>query len=371
MIENNKIIQVYDKYGRRVEDFDDKGKRTLENPPGLFDYNGQSKRYVCVDTGNDATQDIRISDFTLKFGIDNPYAKIAAMQLRDISYVPFEGLKISWQSKKIISTSDNRYFGIWDSSGYIFFDTKKSNGDNEAARNWKRYDNTDQILPEGLKQFIETLKKEESTGEIKINEFTATKISPDKIQIINLTNNTVLHSDSVNGVGNNVCVDPQNPNVIYYTRSQNAGDILRLDTSSEPMHSHATPFKSPYPSIEGLQLDPSGNFFIFNVKPNGFKILEKDTLNEVKTIKEITNARFDKDGRIRGFKNGNLVILEANFAEVGEAIKKKRAADIDLADVFEDEGGQTEEKVEQSTVKFDHVLPIKNKCEAEMLPKDC
>ena len=89
------------------------------------------------------------------------------------------------------------------------------------------------------------------------------------------------------------------------------------------MHSHATPFKSPYPSIEGLQLDPSGNFFIFNVKPNGFKILEKDTLNEVKTIKEITNARFDKDGRIRGFKNGNLVILEANFAEVGEAIKKK------------------------------------------------
>lgn len=107
---------------------------------------------------------------------------------------------------------------------------------------------------------------------------------------------------------------------------------------------------------------------MFNIAPAGIQILEKDTLKEVKNVNGVTYARFDKDGRIRGLKNGNLVILEVNFIELTDAIKKKREAEalegIDFKDIFADEEASNDSVSDAGRVEHsEHIVELKERCE--------
>ena len=118
-----------------------------------------------------------------------------------------------------------------------------------------------------------------------------------------------------------------------------------------------------YESVRNLQLDPTGNFFLFYSKED-LVVVTKDTLDEVKRVPNLTQVNFDSTGRIRAVdKDGHLVIYEPNFAEVAEELDKRRVAKladgIQFQDIFDLEaskkaqkGGESLEYLEPLRVKY-------------------
>ena len=249
--------------------------------------------------------------------------------------------------------------------GFFTFVTKNEKGVTLAPKDWKRLNPSDP-LPEELKNEVEKLLGE-NEGYKQINESHYALITDVGVNIFKTgdAQGSPVFSEGIPSVERNMAIDPSNPNVIYYCQSSNPRNVVRLDLSGEPntWKSVAAEFPKKYESVRNLQLDPTGNFFLFYSKED-LVVVTKDTLDEVKRVPNLTQVNFDSTGRIRAVdKDGHLVIYEPNFAEVAEELDKRRVAKladgIQFQDIFDLEaskkaqkGGESLEYLEPLRVKY-------------------
>ncbi len=253
---------------------------------------------------------------------------------------------------------------------YFAFETENENGVVLAPRDWKRIDPASPIPPE-LSKYAERILGEHE-GYIQLNEKYSALITDVGINIVenDRTNGSPLFSDRVPSIEKNVAVDPSNPDIIYYCQSSNPRSIRQIDLSAEPntwgVISADLPQK--YESVSNLQLDPSGNFFLFYSKDD-LIIVTKDGLEEVKRVPNLTQVNFDASGRIRAVdKDGHLVIYEPNFAELAKEMDKQRVAKlaqgIKIGDVFALEASK-KAQAQVGGKGFERLEPLRTQYEQE------
>lgn len=249
--------------------------------------------------------------------------------------------------------------------GFFTFVTKNEKGVTLAPKDWKRLNPSDP-LPEELKNEVEKLLGE-NEGYKQINESHYALITDVGVNIFKAgdTQGSPVFSEGIPSVERNMAIDPSNPNVIYYCQSSNPRSVVRLDLNGESntWKSVAAELPKKYESVSNLQLDPTGNFFLFYSKED-LVVVTKDTLDEVKRVPNLTQVNFDSTGRIRAVdKDGHLVIYEPNFSEVAEELDKRRVAKladgIQFQDIFDLEaskkaqkGGEGLEYLEPLRVKY-------------------
>ncbi|MBT9167880.1 MAG: hypothetical protein DDT19_01224 [Syntrophomonadaceae bacterium] len=225
---------------------------------------------------------------------------------------------------------------------YFAFETQNEHGVVLIPRDWKRIDPSKPYPPELTKYGEKILGEYE--GYKQLNEKYSAFVTDVGINIVKNeeAKGAPLFSDNVSSIERNITVDPTNPNIIYYCQSSNPRSIKRIDLSTEPNTWGVITAKLPqkYESVSNLQLDPSGNFFLFYSKED-LVMVTKDGLEEVKRVPKLSQVNFDATGRIRAVdKDGHLVIYKKpNFDELAQEIDKQRVAklaqDIKIVDIFE------------------------------------
>lgn len=245
---------------------------------------------------------------------------------------------------------------------YFAFETENKNGIVLAPRDWKRIDPSENYPPELTKHAERILGGHE--GYKQINEKYSVLITDVGINIVENTRakEAPVFSESVPSVEQNIAVDPTNPNIFYYCQSSNPRNVRRIDLSAEPNTWGVISVDLPqkYESVSNLQLDPSGNFFLFYSKED-LIIVTKDGLQEVKRVPKLSQVNFDSTGRIRAVdKDGHLVIYEPNFGEVAEELDKwrveKLAPGIQIQDIFDLEASKKKHKGSES---FEYLVPLR------------
>ncbi len=269
-------------------------------------------------------------------------------------------VKLSASELTVLS---DKYVLLTTKEGAFFaFVTKNEKGVTLAPKDWKRLNPSDPI-PQELKKEVEKLLGE-NEGYKQLNASHYALITDVGINIFDTgdAQGSPIFSESIPSVERNIAIDPSNPNVIYYCQSSNPRSVARLDLSEEPntWKSVVTEFPKKYESVRNLQLDPTGNFFLFYSKED-LVVVIKDTLDEVKRVSGLTQVNFDSMGRIRAVdKNGYLVILEPNFTEVAENLDRwrveKLAQGIQLQDIF---GLETSKKKQEGSDDFEYLMPLR------------
>ncbi len=248
--------------------------------------------------------------------------------------------------------------------GFFTFVTKNEKGVTLAPKDWKRLNPSDP-LPEELKNEVEKLLGE-NEGYKQINESHYALITDVGVNIFKAGDpqDSPVFSEGIPSVERNMAIDPSNPNVIYYCQSSNPRSVVRLDLNGEPntWKSIAAEFPKKYESVRNLQLDPTGNFFLFYSKED-LVVVTKDTLDEVKRVPNLTQVNFDSTGRIRAVdKDGHLVIYEPNFSEVAEELDKRRVAKladgIQFQDIFDLEASK---KAQKGGEGLEYLSPLRAK----------
>src|SRR3989344_3036903 len=277
-------------------------------------------------------------------------------------------------SIKTITIGD-KYVLFVDKEGLIAFQAKNEQGVNLPPRNWKRLDSLDswinKVPPEiriavnnsrieGLKSFIPD--SERGFG-VNVHE--------NDVKIVKFGNqpDSELFTDRIRGVDTNLCRDPINKKVYYYCQSNNADTLIKLDTTlddSSTWQTESAEFPQKYENISNLQLDPSGNFFMFQ-SCDSYVFLDKNTLQEAKKLPKFYNVKVDSEGRLRGIDaRGHLVIYDANFQEVAQAAEKARVARFAqglAAGLFKKEGEAAPAKIDVD--QFQHLVPAKTDFETQ------
>jgi hypothetical protein len=242
----------------------------------------------------------------------------------------------------VIISPENKYIVVTSKEGsYFAYLTENENGITLAPRNWERIDPSEPIPPE-LSEYAERIlgQRERFKGlndkySALVDNFGINIVENDKIK------GAPLFSDRVHPIEENVAVDPSNPNVIYYCSSSNPRGVEKLDLTAEPNTWGVVSARFPqkYEGVHNLQLDPTGNFFLFSSKED-LVVVTKDGLEEVKRVPKLAQVNFDGQGRIRAIdKDGYLVVYEPNFGELAQELDKRRiarlAAGIKVADIFD------------------------------------
>ena len=224
---------------------------------------------------------------------------------------------------------------------YFAFETENEHGVKLAPRDWKRLDPS-KPYPSELNKYAEKILGEHE-GYKQLNEKYSAFVTDVGINIVKSeeAKGAPLFSDNVPSIEKNITVDPTNPNIIYYCQSSNPRNIRRIDLSAEPNTWGVISAELPqkYESVGNLQLDPSGNFFLFYSKED-LVMVTKDGLEEVKRVPNLSQVNFDATGRIRAVdKDGHLVIYEPNFDELAQEMDKQRVAKlaqgIKIVDIFQ------------------------------------
>ncbi|MSU55259.1 MAG: hypothetical protein EXS46_01825 [Candidatus Taylorbacteria bacterium] len=248
--------------------------------------------------------------------------------------------------------------------GFFTFITKSEKGVTLAPKHWVRLNPSDP-LPNDLKDKVEKLLGE-SEGYKQLNESHYALITDVGVNIFKTGDNQGLpvFSEDIPSVERNIVIDPSNPNVIFYCQSSNPRSVVRLDLNGEPntWKPVAAEFPKKYESVRNLQLDPTGNFFLFYSKDD-LVIVAKDTLDEVKRVPNLTQVNFDSTGKIRAVdKDGHLVIYEPNFSEVAEEFDKRRVAKladgVQFKDIFDIKAS---EKATEGDVTLEYLEPLRLK----------
>lgn len=255
---------------------------------------------------------------------------------------------------------------------YFAFKTEDENGITLAPHDWQRIDPS-QPYPAELTEYAEKfLEKHE--GYKQLNEKYSAIITDVGINIINAEGDKgePLFSDNTPSVEKNIVVDPTNPNIIYYCRSSNPQDIKRIDLSDSPSTWGviSAEISQRYDSISNLQLDPSGNFFLF-YSDEDLVMITKDGLEEVKRIPNLTQVNFDASGKIRAVdKDGHLVIYEPNFDELSQEIDRQRVArlaqGVQIQDIF-DLKASKEAAAKKGEEGFDYLEPLRVQYEEQFI----
>ena len=338
-LEGSNEILVFDEGAHKIEDFKkpqnikdinvDWGSRTMRTKVGRSEIGSSSNAY---------RRDV--SDLPLELRI------LANEKLKGVTFFTLE----VQQSQKF-SPDDmivlGKYIILLSRKGTFFaFETQSENGIILAPRDWKRIDPVMPYPPE-LTKYGEKIVGEYD-GYKQLNEKYSAFITDVGINIIKNeeTKGTPLFSDNTPSIEKNITVDPTNPNIVYYCQSSNPRNIRKIDLSTEPNTWGVISAELPqkYESVSGLQLDPSGNFFLFYSKED-LVMITKDGLEEVKRIPNLSHVNFDAAGKIRAVdKDGYLVIYEPNFGELIQEMDKHRIAKlaqgIKIVDIFESAASQ-------------------------------
>lgn len=250
-----------------------------------------------------------------------------------------------------------------DEGGFGAFDTMTENGITLPPNEWKRLNPDDNIPEELIKEALKIIDK------TRVNKQISDKYSIIVTDVgINVMEkgkdeNLLLFSETIPLVGKNIVVDPSNPSVIYYCQTNNPSTIKKIDLSGDPSTWKTVSVEWPtqYKNINDLQLDSSGNFFLFCTK-EGLVVVTKDTLEEVAKISGLSMVNFDNLGNIRAInKDGCLVIYKTNFDKLANDInkqkKEKTLKNIDIRGLFEKKSDQGKA---ESVEIFKELNPIKD-----------
>ena len=219
----------------------------------------------------------------------------------------------------------------------IVYFTQNDQGVTQPPRNWRKMlVIKSKRQPENLGAFIELFSRFNApikdlnsnyaavAGDYEVSFFSKADLKGERV-----------FGDEITKAGQNICTDPANTNVIYYCRSERSREIARLDTSADPgqWKLEMAPFSGKYEKIENLQLDPKGNFFLFNTE-KGLVLADKVTLEEVVVNSYFSSGNFDKDGNIRAIdKQGYLVILDPHLDKIADEARRRRISQIKPIDV--------------------------------------
>jgi hypothetical protein len=331
-------ISVYNEDLKLIEDF----IPPLSSKEVSVDWKDKSvrekigKAYISQDPVYRNTPNILMLDevpFELKAFAKQTLGINAVFELTASQPVKFRASKLTILSDKyvVLTTKEGAFFA---------FITKTDKGIILAPKDWQRLDPSEQIPAELTKEVEKLLGENE--GSKQINESYHALITDVGINIFKTggAQGSSVFSESIPSVESNLATDPSNPNVIYYCQSSNPRGVVRLDLSGEPntWQSVAAEFPIKYESVRNLQLDPTGNFFLFYSKED-LVVVTKDRLEEVKRVPNLTHVNFDSTGRIRAVdKDGHLVIYEPNFSEIAKELDKRRIAllaeGINIQDIF-------------------------------------
>ncbi len=335
-LEGSDEIRIFDEDARKIDDF----KKPQSNKKIVIDWQDQGlarkvgKPEIGKDTRNDPNEQ-KISQVPLELRgparkklEQRNYFKVAELQLEE--FLPDDMIVLE---KYIIFPSRQ--------GTYFAFETQNEHGVVLAPRDWKRIDPSKPYPPE-LSKYGEKILGEHE-GYKQLNEKYSAFVTDVGINIVNKDGITSqpLFSDNVPSVEKNVTADPSNHDTIYYCQGNNPRNIVRLDMSGDPQSWQPVLAELPqkYDSVRNLQLDPSGNFFLFYSKQD-LVIISKATLEEVGRMPELSQVNFDDQGRIRAVdKDGHLVIYEPQFEGLAKELEKRRIAKlaegVKITDIFD------------------------------------
>ncbi|MDP3763392.1 MAG: AAA family ATPase [bacterium] len=346
ILENPQQIKIFDENGLEVQDF----KTPLNNTSVEINFQAiihKAKKKYLGD--NSHSKDEVLNAKNLPPLLQKRGLQIIKNQVDQggwalgVSKIKTEKLELQRPNAHVLEGGKYIVVGNKNESPFIAFITENNAGIVQVPRNWKRIDFTSPDVPKDLEEYIKAFEslpgeyRDISNGKytVLVTDVGINIVSKDKI------NDAPLFSDNLPGVEQNVITDPSNSNILYYCRSNNPKDIMRLDLSAEPNNWAPVAAELPkkYDGISNLQLDPSGNFFLFYSKDD-LVIITKDTLEEVKRVPKLTQVNFDRTGRIRAVdKDGHLVIYEPNFDDLAEELDKRRvqklAEGIKILDIFD------------------------------------
>lgn len=289
------------------------------------------------------------------------------------------------QTHQVITGNDFILFYDAENTIFVAYNIVDSQGQPQQPPNWKRFDIKDDYLdnlPESISKQVANLREGTAKGVkyIKPHHGFNFIVYEDRITAVKIGNPVSQEEFSDNSpsvgtpsVGENVCIDPQDPQVIYYCSPGKTTEISKLRMEGDPStwKTERLPIQKYYPQISSLQLDPSGSFFMFETG-NEVVLLEKTSLQEVKTL-PFKKAIFDKQGKIRGIdQQGRFVVIESNLEQVASEFRKRavaqKAAGIKVQDLFE---ASQQAEVEEVTTGVDTeaLLPTRLTFEANFLQR--
>ena len=367
-------IWIYDEGGRKVSEF--AGKEALD-----VEFNFQNilrnrgiERVTSSSGGTGST--FPASKLPLHFrGPLEEYLKERKVNFSNFNIgiwdlgLPVEAMRI--KSPKMVLIDGDRFVAIFDelSKAMVVFDTQSKDGIPLSPKNWKRIDYASlEEFPGSIWNTAELYRKE---GYKEINAEYGAIITGTSFSIVSHEKKGPVFVYRIVGVNNNIVVDPNNPNIIFFSSTENPSEIISMDLSgpSEGWVVKTAGYPKQYPEIKNLQLDPTGNFFLFYSQEN-FILMTRETLQEVKRLPGVSYVNFDSEGRIRAIdKDGYLVIYEPDFGGLITAMEKRRVSKlstgVSIADVFKPKKkrGAALENPELQ----DQLLAIKEKYEQEFL----
>lgn len=368
-------VQVFDERGKEVEDFQPIGSSTTEVNWGCV---GQEyeKRELGID-GFDTTElavsklppSLRSLGQEKLSGRANRYMYFKDMSSSQIKLE--NGLSVIEDGKYVLLTEDG--------STFIAFITEK-NGSKQSPRNWQRIESWQgTAIPPDLQKHLDFVREGAESGShlVDIGGKYVGRVNADRLEVLDKgsATGTVLFTDTVHAIQQNICIDPDQPSLVYYCRSEKPTEILQLDTSSDAAswHTEAAPLPKEYAHVQNLQLDPSGKFFQF-YSGNQLMFLERSTLKEIETEIDLTHTNFDPEGRIRAVdREGRLVICKTNLAAISQEVERRKIAQlaqgIQIDDLFAPEKANTQSAARRPSEDVSHLAPLKSQYEATFTQK--
>lgn len=321
--ENQNSLEVFDSQGVPNEDFKKLGQINLNVPQK--DNNSQYfSRGKSDDNGDIELTDLpaHINTLFSNEALSVPYVTIQSV----VGWYSINKDVSKWQ---LSTTNNGKYVILFHPATkyFIAYQTINEAGHPLPPRNWTRFDvSILKKLPDDLEKTL--IEMQNGVGSIisSINSEKQAAIT-DTVLTIQDKSGKELFTDKVDQVGRNFCVDPTNPEVIYYCRSINPVEIIKLDMKGDPKSWKPVAAKIPvrYDRVDGLQMDPTGSFFTFAVPQKGVVIVSNDTLEEVGNFAGLRHVSFDTNGDIRAMNVKNeFVVLRTNLDEISRTAKARR-----------------------------------------------
>ncbi len=365
-------ISIYDEDARLIDDF----KPPLSEKQIAINWTEQGvqtkigKLYISNDpTHTNSNDTVMLSQLPL--GLQVLAARAIEIERRSNGRAYFR-LSNNYNSQSAVISeltvlSDKYILASSQDGAFFVYETKNDKGVVLAPKDWKKLGPFDHLSDDLAKEIKKVLGQNE--GYKQINDSHYALITDVGINIFkNSAQNSPIFSESIPSVERNIAVDPSNPNVIYYCQSSNPNRVVRLDTSGDPQSwkSVGAEFPKRYASVSNLQLDPTGNFFLF-YSLSDLVVVTKDTLDEVKVVPGLSQVNFDAAGRIRAIdKNGHLVIYDANFEEIAEELDKYRvsklAAGIKIQDIFDLKSKKVRQEADET---MEYLEPLRTQYQAQ------
>lgn len=283
------------------------------------------------------------------------------------------------QTHQVVIKNDFILFQDEESADFVAYIIADSQKQALPPPEWRRFDTKNiflRDLPSDIVKQIDNLKERVGLGIKNVKGVSNYNllVQNDKITVVKSGNpiSQVEFTDNVPMVGDNICVDPQNPQVAYYCSTGNATEVVRLKMEGDPSNwkKESIPIKTAYLQISSLQLNPSGAVFMFETGREVI-LVEKNSFKELKKL-PLRKAIFDKQGKIRGVdQNGHFVVIESNLEQVAKEAKKREisqmAAGIDVQGLFQTTPQQKAAEEVTTGLDTEVLLPVRHQQEANFL----